>query len=194
MFPDRCKKTYVELGAFQPIQWSNSIYLRKKGWTGISYDPNPHLGILWRIFRPGDELISKVVTPKHSENGSTLFYFMETGVDGTSSISIDHVETHAKRFGVSYRSEWVSSLSIEQILDNFISKNGKPPDLLLIDIEGLDNEVLRSLCTFISRKKLPRWIFMEVLDEKLVEAKLICKEKYDFVGSVGPNIMLSLRE
>jgi hypothetical protein len=192
IFPDRCQKTYIELGAFHPVYFSNSIYFRRKGWAGISYDPNSDFIILWRIFRRGDKFVNSAVTPQKQKTGNSLFFFMERGVDGTSSLVETHAAGHSKKFGIKYRSEYVVSISVGEILDNFFKETSHPPDLLLMDVEGMDNALLQSMCSFRDVNKLPKWIFMEVLDGKFEEAILISSEKYELVGSVGPNILLSL--
>jgi hypothetical protein len=192
IFPDPSELTYIELGAFHPIYFSNSIYFRRKGWIGVSYDHNPDFKFIWRIFRPGDEFVNMAVTPQRSETGNSQFFFMERGVDGTSSMIEEHAAKHSERFGVTYRSEYVPSISIEELLENFYEEFGHSPDLLLIDVEGMDNALLRSTCEHKHAKKLPKWIFMEVLEGKLEEAILISREKYEHVGSVGPNICLAL--
>jgi hypothetical protein len=192
IFPDQCNKTYIELGAFHPIYYSNSIYFRRKGWVGISYDPNPDFRILWRIFRRDDKFVNKAVTPQQSKTGKSQFFFMERGIDLTSSMIETHAASHSERYGITYRSEYVPSISIREVLDNFINESGHPPELLLIDVEGMDNALLQSICTLEDGSKLPKWIFMEVLDGNFEEAILVSSEKYEVVGSVGPNVLLSL--
>ena len=193
MFPDRCQKTYIELGAYHPVYYSNSIYFRRKGWVGISYDPNPDVRILWRIFRRGDKFITEAVTAQQSKTGKSQFFFMERGIDLTSSMIEEHAASHSERFGITYQSEFVTSISIGEILDNFIEEFGHPPELLLIDVEGMDNALLQSICTLKDISKLPKFIFMEVLDGKFEKAISISSDKYELVGSVGANIMLALR-
>jgi hypothetical protein len=192
VFPERSQRTYIELGAFHPIYYSNSIYFRRNGWIGISYDPNPDFRILWRIFRRGDKFVNKAVTPQQSKTGKSEFFFMERGIDLTSSMIETHAASHSELYGITYRSEYVPSISIREVLDNFMDETGHPPELLLIDVEGMDRALLQSICTLKDVGKLPKWIFMEVLDGKVEEAILISSKKYELFGSVGPNILLSL--
>ena len=192
IFPNMSDQTYIELGAFHPMYFSNSIYFRRKGWRGVSYDPNPDFRILWRIFRPGDKFVNKAVTPQRSETGNSQFFFMERGIDLTSSMIEAHAAKHSERFGITYRSEFVPSISVEELIESFFQEFELPPDLLLIDVEGMDNALLESICSLKEINKLPRWIFMEVLEGKLADALRISRDKYEHIGTVGPNVLLAL--
>jgi len=193
IFPNPCRGTYIEIGAFHPIYLSNSIYFKRKGWVGTSFDPNPDFQILWQLFRRGDRFVNKVVTPLRSNSGFSQFFFMERGIDATSSLIESHAARHSGRFGITYRSEYVPSISIEEVLKNFVDEFGDRPDLLLVDVEGMDNAILQAICGLQNSSLLPKWIFMEVLDGKTEEAILMSREKYQFLDSVGPNILMSLK-
>jgi hypothetical protein len=57
----------------------------------------------------------------------------------------------------------------------------------------MDNAILQAICGLQNSSLLPKWIFMEVLDGKTEEAILMSREKYQFLDSVGPNILMSLK-
>ncbi len=135
--------------------------------------------------------MNKAVTPQESKRGYSQFFFMERGIDGTSSLLETHASSHAEKFGISYRPDYVPSISIREVLESYFKESEQSPDLMLIDIEGMDNEILKSLCAIKDVRLLPRWIFMETLEGKLDEAISISSEKYELVGQVGPNILLS---
>jgi hypothetical protein len=183
---------YVEIGAFHPIYFSNSIGLKKRGWKGISYEANSDFKLLWRFFRNSDELIISAVLPNYSPSNTTKFYFMERGVDGTSSVLMEHARDHAKRYGVTFREAVVPSISIAEVLDNFLAQYSKAPDLLLIDIEGLDLAIFETICSNIPFNKLPKWIFLELLDTELNSSEHAMV--YDRIGSVGPNVLFKLKD
>lgn len=183
---------YIELGAFHPIYYSNSIGFKRKGWKGISYEANSDFKILWRIFRNSDRLVNKAVLPNRAVGDMTKFYFMERGVDGTSSALKEHATTHALRYGITTREAIIPSISIEEVLDNFLVKYSQPPDLMLVDIEGLDISILEVLCSQISISKLPKWLFMEVLNYDI--SPKVYSETYEIVGSVGPNVLFALKD
>src|SRR5881227_1483366 len=67
---------YVEVGAFHPIQISNTYRFYRKGWRGIAIDPKPGVAKLFRRHRPGDIMVECAVS---EEEGSGLFDLMESG-------------------------------------------------------------------------------------------------------------------
>jgi FkbM family methyltransferase len=46
--------TYVDVGAFHPMHYSNTYLLYKRGWSGVVIDPNPSARTLFRLHRPRD--------------------------------------------------------------------------------------------------------------------------------------------
>lgn len=45
---------YVDVGAFHPIYYSNTLLLHKKGWRGVNIDMNADKIALFKALRPGD--------------------------------------------------------------------------------------------------------------------------------------------
>ena len=45
---------YVDVGAFHPIKYSNTLLLNGVGWKGINIDPNPATVELFNAQRPDD--------------------------------------------------------------------------------------------------------------------------------------------
>lgn len=45
---------YVDVGAFHPIFYSNTLLLHKKGWRGVNIDMNADKIALFKALRPGD--------------------------------------------------------------------------------------------------------------------------------------------
>lgn len=43
-------KTYIEIGAFHPIQWSNTYRLEMNGWKGFSIEYNKSMCDVWQKF------------------------------------------------------------------------------------------------------------------------------------------------
>lgn len=39
---------FVDIGASDPVQLSNSLFLEKSGWDGSAFDPIPRMAALWR--------------------------------------------------------------------------------------------------------------------------------------------------
>lgn len=45
---------YVDIGAYEPFNASNTLLLYRRGWTGINIEPNPAALARFRRFRPRD--------------------------------------------------------------------------------------------------------------------------------------------
>ncbi|NQV93126.1 hypothetical protein HQ403_01355 [Candidatus Kaiserbacteria bacterium] len=54
LFRDKKNGIYIDVGAYNPILYSNTHSLYLKGWHGLSIDPNPSLKFLYKIFRRRD--------------------------------------------------------------------------------------------------------------------------------------------
>ena len=48
------KGFYVDVGAYHPFEYSNTVLLYQKGWTGINIEPNPEHHKLFMRFRKRD--------------------------------------------------------------------------------------------------------------------------------------------
>ena len=53
-FKDKQKGSYLDIGCFHPLMYSNTCLLFKKGWSGINIDINPTSIDLFNIVRPKD--------------------------------------------------------------------------------------------------------------------------------------------
>jgi hypothetical protein len=156
----------------------------------VSYDPNPDLKLLWRIFRPRDLFINKAVIAGANAEREIPFYFMERGIDLTSSAIKAHASEHAIKYGISFREVKIIAVPIDEVLNDFYSLFGKSPGILLIDIEGLDLDIVSKICLDEKSERLPDWIFMESLVKSQEEIIGLCNMKYEFIDFVGPNILL----
>ena len=56
--------TYVDIGGFSPIKFSNTYKLYQKGWSGIVVEPNPVKTKNWKIIRPKDFVINAALVPE----------------------------------------------------------------------------------------------------------------------------------
>lgn len=129
-------RVYVDVGAFHPVQYSNTYSLYKRGWKGIAIDPNPRAKILFKIFRPRDEFVLAGISNKKETR--KYFTFSDPAYN-----TMDEDQ----------RSEWIKkgvkelgSIEVKclPLLDILSGLNVKKIDVLSIDVEGLDLEVLKS--------------------------------------------------
>ena len=134
-----CKEaagTYIDVGTYHPVLYSNTYALYKKGWSGLAIDPNPRLKPLYALLRPRDTFISAGV----GTEGTYTYYRFSDGAYNTFN-----AESAA-----AYKTlHWLRPLeSIERPLiplskivhDHSVQKI----EFLNIDVEGNDLQVLQS--------------------------------------------------
>ena len=61
-FEKKSKGNYFDIGCFQPIRYSNTFYLFKKGWQGTNIDVNKTSIDLFDIARPNDKNICAAIS------------------------------------------------------------------------------------------------------------------------------------
>jgi hypothetical protein len=129
---------YVDVGAYDPIEGSNTYKLYRRGWDGLTIEPN--LGASWkfRLFRPRDRHLVMGASAKPE----TLRYFafdvaMLNTMDPTRAKSLE-----ASGFGPA-RVQEIACEPLATMLDRHAP--GRHIDVLNVDCEGLDLAVLQSL-------------------------------------------------
>ena len=130
--------TYIDAGSSHPIIGNNTYLLYRRGLRGICVDPSPGLAKLYQINRPRDIFLPCALVPG-AESEITMHLFKESTINTASS---DHADLYAS-FGYDKGNSCrVPAINLERIC----SQNGlESPDVLCLDIEGLDLEVVASI-------------------------------------------------
>jgi len=58
---------YVDIGASEPIKYSNTYLFYLKGWSGLVVEPHPHYKPMWKETRPKDIYIQSAITNYNGE-------------------------------------------------------------------------------------------------------------------------------
>jgi len=142
---------YVDVGSNDPVRYSNTFALYRRGWRGIVVDANPALIRRHRAVRPRDVAVHAVVSET-----SRSAVFTEFDDPLVSSLDASHVETWSTQRRVVQRHA-VTTEPLTAILD----RHGAPPafEVLSVDVEGHDREVVASLDL---RRYRPRLIVVEM--------------------------------
>jgi FkbM family methyltransferase len=153
------KFSYIDVGANDPYKSNNTAYLYINGCRGINVEANPDLIDKLRNERPEDIVINCGV----GVSAGTFPYFMfENSALNTFS---EKVTEARKSAGIKVTNVMqIPMLTLSEIIDRYA--NGKWPDFLSIDIEGLDYEVLDS-CDF--SRDYPLVICAEIAGGRAVE-------------------------
>ena len=129
------KGLYIDIGAQDPVVDSVSLAFHELGWRGIHVEPTPHYAELLRQQRPGDKIIQAAIA---SKTGSLLFF--EIPNTGISTADATMAAQHRQR-GFD-----VHEISVKCITLATVFKQCQAQDIhwLKIDVEGLEEQVLRS--------------------------------------------------
>ena len=137
LFNSSINGKYVDIGAHHPSRFSVTRMLYEKGWSGINVEANPELLVNFDKERPRDINLNYAVGLQ-SEYSFKIF---EEPALST------YVEAWRDRFvheGARIKKEIsIAGVTLRELFDKYFPEFG--PDLLVIDVEGADEEVLASL-------------------------------------------------
>lgn len=132
------RPSYVDLGAHHPYFLNNTALLYDKGFRGVNVEPDPQLVPAFEQQRPEDVTLAAAVGP---ERGRLDFYVMSAPTLNT--LSVDEVR---RSESLGYTVERVVPVDVLTVDDVFAALPGADrPDLLSVDVEGLDLEILQSV-------------------------------------------------
>lgn len=131
--------SFIDIGAYHPIQDSNTCMLYRQGFRGIVVDPNPQKIAKFKRYRPEDVAICKAVVPESWEIDEVLMQ-ASTSYDGRESIS-STILGSASRQGnlITYCAK---TIKLNAVIKKCIEHFGVPR-FLTIDIEGLEGKILQ---------------------------------------------------
>jgi len=135
------RPTYVDIGAADPVQASNTYLLHQGGGHGVLVEPNPAFQNRLRRYRPNDVIVEAGVGVTDATSAD---YYVIRDAPMRNTFSIDDVEYLRKRAGRDVV-ERVMALPLISINRLIAEKLGAAPDLLSTDVEGLDFAILQTL-------------------------------------------------
>lgn len=169
--------SYLDLGAHHPENISNTKLLYEMGSRGVNVEANPYLIRLFNVDRKEDQNVNLGVGV---EPGDMEFY-MYSDFSGRNTFSKEETESYGGRV---QKKIVLPVKTINQIVDIYC--DGKFPDLLSCDIEGLDFEVL-SRADF--SKSSPKVIVVETRrDETDAMISMIENKGYLVLCRMGENL------
>ncbi len=135
------KPTYLDLGAHHPNEISNTALFYRSGCRGINVEPDPALIGAFRRRRPGDV---NLCVGCGAEPGTLPYYVIFTGCDG-NGFDREKIEkmlaTEAQGLSIT-KVKMVPVVTLAGIIEDHAG--GVFPDLLDMDLEGMEYDVLRS--------------------------------------------------
>jgi FkbM family methyltransferase len=132
--------TYLDIGAHHPTHLSNTHYFHLRGGRGVNVEPDPDLFAAFTQQRASDTNLNCAISLQ--DDGQADFFCMEPPTLNTLS------EAEARAYEASGQHPIRSVVRVPTLTINTLMRKyfgARAPDLLSVDIEGLDEQVVRSL-------------------------------------------------
>ena len=143
--------SYLDIGANHPIVCNNTYLFYRKGSNGILIEPDAVFNKVLQKARPKDTIIQAAISDR--ETGEADFYiFDEPSINTLSKEEADLRQQSGKYFLKEKKK--IKLLTIEKIIADHM--NNIPPDLVSLDVEGVDYDVLNAF-DFV-KYPVPVWI------------------------------------
>ena len=180
-FEKQKKGIYLDVGAFNPIKYSNTYLLYKMGWNGTNVDLNQTSIDLFNIVRPNDRNICAAISDKEEKVKVSI----ENIFSPLNTISLNRSKKLNSK-SIKKNSYYIKSKKINKIVKNRF-------DFLNIDVEGFDIKVLKSIKLNFYKPKL---ICIEILNSRkfISLKKYLNKRSYVYVKKIGPSYFFMLKE
>jgi FkbM family methyltransferase len=147
-------KFYLDIGAHDPNRFSVTRKLYSNGWTGIDIDGNSKYESEFNEFRPRNRFLNVCVG---SQDTYEFTIFSEGAI---STANQDWVSKFKSEGAQEIAKVKVQGMSLRAILD--LPSVPKKVDFVNIDIEGADEDALRSIeFENLPKDRYPRWLLLE---------------------------------
>jgi FkbM family methyltransferase len=183
------KGFYIDIGAHHPIRFSNTQIFYRKGWAGINIDAQPGSMRLFNWLRSRD--INLEMGVANIESTLTFYIFNDKALN---TFSKELAAEWSKNYKIIQEIK-VPVKPLASILSQYI-KTGQKIDFMSVDVEGLDEEVLRSNDW---KKFKPDFLIVEDLGcdiENLQNNSLysyLSNQGYTLKGKTKRSLILALR-
>lgn len=152
------KGTIIEVGAYDPIDISNSYHFENNGWTTYCIEPNPYC--IDRFNKVNRKVIPFAVSDKNDDNIEFTIitgFVHEKWMAGFSALSLDPMLVNKYPGGIKKSEKInVSTRTLNTIIEEYDIK--LPIDILSLDIEGGEYQALQG---FDINKYKPKVILLE---------------------------------
>jgi len=149
---------FVDFGCYHPYRFSNTFLLYLLGWRGLNVDGNKEAIELFKKLRPGDASIHSLVAEE--EGKMEYFKFPEGALNTVRKEAADFLLERGKRDpnSASMQVERIKAVHPNYLFESFVGE--KQFDFLNIDLEGLDEQILKRIDF---KRFRPRVIAIETL-------------------------------
>jgi FkbM family methyltransferase len=132
--------TYLDIGANHPVKFNNTYKFYEQGYTGVCIEPDPVLHKQLGSFRKKDVCLNIGISDSDLEAAD--FFIMSNNTLNT--FSKEEAETLQKEKLASIKQvAKIPLYNINRVIETYF--NGEAPVFINLDVEGLDEKIIRSL-------------------------------------------------
>lgn len=190
-FNNKANGFYVDIGAHHPVYYSNTYHFYQRGWRGINVDAAPGSMGKFKLLRCKDKNIEACLGP---ENGKVVdFYLFEKAALNTFDPEMaQKAKLNSKLLSV----EKLRTKTLASLLDENLPK-GQKIDFLSVDVEGLDEMILKSNNW---SKYAPEFVLFEDHElslENIGQSSIVNflkSQNYEITGKAGPSFIARLKK
>lgn len=188
---DKHNGFFIDIGAHHPVYCSNTYHFYQKGWKGINIDAIPGSMEIFNLLRDRDINIETCIGPNSGEEVS-FYVFDKPGLNTFDAKMAELAKKSSKHLNTLH----LKTKTLEQCLDDFLPNN-QIIDFMSIDVEGVDEIILRSNNW---KKYSPKLIIFESFDLSLENLKneglikYLNDLGYSIVGKAGHSFIAKLRD
>ena len=183
---------WVDIGANNPVKWSNTKMYSDRGWRGINVDASPEAVALLEQKRPRDINVNVGI---NMEEGMFEYYVMSS--DAMNTFSKEFAEEAVEKGNKILIVRKMKVITLSQLLEQHLPA-GQHIDFFTIDAEGLDLTILKSNDW---KKFRPDYILIEIHAEdgndtilSAPASKFLESVGYRFVGQALSTTLYRQRE
>lgn len=132
------RPSYIDIGAHHPCFYNNTYLFYRQGARGVNVEPDPSLHAGLRRGRRRDINLNIGIGPN---KGDLDFYVMSARTLNTFS------ESEARKYVAEHGMRIVDTrhIKVQTFAHTVDTHMGRTPDLVSLDVEGMDLEILRSI-------------------------------------------------
>lgn len=186
LFDNKKNGFYVDIGAHHPLYYSNTYHFYIKGWRGLNIDAAPGSMEIFDFLRGSDTNKEICIGPVAGEEVD-FYIFDQPALNTFDPEMAESAKKKSKLLSVSK----LKTRTLAECLEDYVPKN-KEIDFLSIDVEGLDEMILRSNNW---EKFRPHYIVFESHDLSLENyqehqlVKFLQGVGYAIVSKTGPSFI-----
>ena len=190
-FKDKKHGTYLDVGCYHPVKYSNTALLYNRGWKGINVDMNQTSIDLFNILRKKDINICAAI----SNTSREVTQYFDHSFSPVNTIDKNFSNIASKKISLKpFKEKKITTFKFDQIVKDY-NINYKYIDFINVDAEAHDYEVLQGINLSLLNAKM---ICVEMInyqdnskDEQI--KKYLEKHNYNLIKRIGLNGFFELK-